>query len=193
MPDAQGASSGSGGFNLGGPIQSAIGIAQTIGGYIQAHRAQKQLEGMVDSYRPNASILDYYNKAINNYSANPYNSAMYRAATQRNQQNFVTAINSAKDRRGALGALPGLVSATNNADLNAVAGATNQQSKSLAQLGSATQVKAAEDFKPFQLKYNLQSQKAQGGNQIMNAGLQNVVGGLQSATDLSTAAKIYGF
>ena len=59
------------------PFAAIPGILQAGGGLIQGifgggarRKAQKELEGMVNNYQPNASIMDYYNKALSKYSSN---------------------------------------------------------------------------------------------------------------------------
>lgn len=173
-------------------LQTIAGIAQTIGGAIQAKRAQRKLGQMVDSYQPNQSIMDYYNKALSRYNANPYNSAMYRLQQQNAGRGLTTGLNALQNRRSALMGLPSLVSSYNDANLRAAAGAEGQQAQALSQLGGATGMKAAEDTRKFDMKYNLLAQKASGGNQIMNAGMQNIFGGLGSASNSYLANQMYG-
>lgn len=173
-------------------LQTAVGIGQAIGGAIGAHRAQRKLEKMVDSYQPNQSIMDYYNKALSRYNANPYDSAMYRMQQQNAGRGLTTGLNSLQDRRSALMGLPSLVSGYNDANLKAAAAAEGQQAQALSQLGGATQMKAAEDSKKFDMKYNLLAQKASGGNQVLNAGMQNIFGGIGNASNMYLANKMYG-
>jgi hypothetical protein len=166
-----------------GIVQGIGGIAQSIFGGGQAKRAQEQLEGMVKAYKPNQSILDYYNKAAQRYNVDPYSSASYRMQSQNAGRNLATGINALQDRRSAMAGVSNLVQASNDANLKAVAQAEQDQARNLSQLGQATAMKAQEDFKPFEMKYNLLSMKAGGGNQIMNAGLSNIFGGLGNVSN----------
>ncbi len=173
-------------------LQTVIGGVQSIVGSRRANKAQKQLEGMVNSYQPNQGILDYYNKALSRYNPDPYNSAMYRMQNQQAGRGLTTGINALQDRRSALMGLPSLVSGYNNANLRAAAGAEQQQGQALSQLGQATGMKANEDARRFDMKYNLIGQKASGGNQLMNAGFQNIFGGIGSAGNMYMANQMYG-
>jgi hypothetical protein len=168
------------------------GAAQAIIGGIKAKKSQRQLEGLVDSYQPNSSILDYYNKALSRYNPNPYSSAMYRMQNQQAGRGLTTGLNSLQDRRSALAGLPSLVSGYNDANLKAAAAAEGQQGQALSQLGNAAQMKANEDSKKFDMKYNLLAAKATGNNQIMNSGLQNMFGGLGTASNMYQANQFYG-
>jgi len=173
-------------------LQTIGGIAQTIIGNKRAKKAEGQLEGMVNSYQPNQSIMDYYNKALSRYNNNPYNSAMYRNTMQTAGRGLTNGINALQNRRSALMGLPSIVSAYNDSGLKAAAQAEGQGAQALSQLGGASQMKAAEDFKPFEMRYNLLSQKASGGNQMMNAGLQNIFGGIGGAGSMYMANSLYG-
>jgi len=127
--------------------------------------------------------MDYYNKALSRYNANPYNSAMYRNATQQAGRGLATGINALQDRRSALAGVSNLVQGYDDAALRAAAGAEQQQGQALGQLGQATGMKAAEDKYKFENKYNLLAMKAGAQNQIANAGLSNIFGGLGAIDD----------
>lgn len=173
-------------------ITTGAGLVQSIVGGIQAHRAQKKLDKLINSYQPNASILDYYNKALAKYNVNPYTSSLYTNAMRGAGRGLTTGISTLNDRRSVLGGINRLVDTYNNASLRASAAAEGQQSQSLSQLGSATQMKAAEDFKPFEMKYNLLASKAGGGKQLVSAGLTNAFGGLSAMNQLALLKQLYG-
>src|SRR5437879_4939078 len=123
--------------------QTALGIGQMI--FSGKHRAEKNLENYANSYQPNSSILDYYNKALQKYSANPYTSQAYQNRTNLINRNLTTGINAAQDRHGALASISGLVQGANDAGANAATSAEAEQRANLSQLGQATGMKAAED------------------------------------------------
>lgn len=173
--------------------------AQAVGGLIQAFsgggkagKAERELEKMIAGYKPNASILDFYNKALSRYSVNPYTSSLFNYQQDQARGATAAGIQALGGRRSTLAGLPRLIQGQNDAMLKAAATAEGQQAQSLGQLGQATQMKAQEDFKPFELKYNLNMLKAGGGNQVMNAGLSNIFGGLQNISNYDTIKKMYG-
>ena len=170
---------------------TAIGLGQAVVGGIKAHKAQTGLENMANNYQPNQSIMDYYNKALSKYSANPYTSAAYQNRTNTIQRNLATGISATQDRHGGLASIGELVQGANDANANAASQAESQQRADLSQLGTATGMKAAEDFKPFEIKYNLLGMKASGANAEEAAGIKNAFGGLQSEADLKLADKMY--
>jgi hypothetical protein len=172
--------------------QAGVGAIQAVGGLIQAKRAEKKLNKLVDNYKPNESIMDYYNKALSRYNANPYTSNMFNMQKQAIDRNVASGVNSLQGRRGAVAGINSLVQSANDGYLKAAATAEGQQAQALGQLGQATGMKAQEQFKPFEMKFNLLSQKAGGGNQIMNAGLGNIFGGASAYNDYKMIDKIYG-
>lgn len=172
--------------------QGVLGIGQGIIGGGKARKAQRQLEGMIDNYNPNESIMDYYSKALNKYNANPYTSNMYNMQTQQAQRNLTSGVNSLQDRRSALAGVGNLVQGANDASLKAAALAERDQAQDLAQLGQATGMKAQEDKYKFEAKYNLLSQKAGAANEIANSGLSNMFGGLAGVHDFGTINKTFG-
>ncbi len=172
--------------------QAAIGGIQAIGGAIQEKRAEKKLEKLANSYKPNESIMDYYNKALSRYNVNPYTSNMYNMQKQNIDRNVSTGLSSLQSRHGGIGGVNSLVQTANDGYLKAAAGAEGQQAQALGQLGQAAGMKTHEQFRPFEMKYNLLSAKAGGGAQIMNSGLSNIFGGVSAINDYKLIDKMYG-
>lgn len=175
-----------------GIAQAVLGAGQALFGGGKARRAQRELEGMVDDYKPNQSIMDYYTKALNKYNANPYQSASYNNIMRNAGRNLTTGISSQQDRRSALASVGNLVQGANDTAERAAARAEADQAQDLAQLGQATAMKDREDKYKFEAKYNLLSQKAGAANAGVNAGISNIFGGLGSIQDYALANKIYG-
>lgn len=162
-----------------GGLQALGGLAQFA--FSGVKKANRRLEKFVNSYKPNASILDYYNKALNNYSANPYTSQSYQNQTNRIGRNLATGISASQDRRGGLANISALVQGSNDAEARAASQAEAAQRQNLGVLGGATRMKAQEDFKPFEMKYNLLAAKAGAAATQKRQGLQNMFGGFSNA------------
>jgi hypothetical protein len=163
-----------------GILQAGGGLLQSIFGGGARRKAQKELQRMVDSYQPNASILDYYNKALSKYSANPYNSQFYQNQSNQIQKNLATGIASSQDRRSGLMNIGKAVQQANNSQAQAGAIAEQQQRQDLGLLGAATGMKAGEDRRKFDMKYNLLAQKAGQSATTENMGYKNIFGGLSN-------------
>jgi hypothetical protein len=175
-----------------GIAQGVLGLGQALIGGGKARRAQKSLETMIDQYKPNESIMDYYNKALSKYNANPYTSQTYQQAMRTGERNLATGLNNLQGRGSALAGVSALVQGANDNSLRAAARAEQMQAQDLAQLGQAAGMKDREDKYKFEAKYNLLSQKAGAANQTANAGISNMFGGLGSIMDYAMVDKIYG-
>jgi len=184
----------------GAIAQAGVGLAQTIGGWIQQRKATKALEKLQSpTYKQNQSILDYYNQALQRYSVSPTDSAMYKRNMKNIDRGVATGINALQDRRSGTAGASSILRAANDARLDTEVAAENEKNNRFGVLGGATQMKAGEDDKafqyneymPFERKYNLLSQKAGGGNQIMNSGISNIFGGLQNWSNMKMLEKMY--
>lgn len=170
---------------IGPLIQGGIGLVQSIFGGSRAHKAQRALENLqTPTYEKSKAIGDYYNKALQRYNINPYQSNMYNQQQRNIQRGMVAGINALQDRRSAIGGISKLVQSQNDASLKAAAAAEGQQAQAFGQLGQAAGMQAGEDRQafninkmlPYEKQYSLLAQKAAGGNQTMNAGIQNLFG-----------------
>lgn len=166
-----------------GIAQGAMGLAQTIIGGSQSRKARRELESLPNpTTTSSASISDYYNRA----SVNPYESAMYKMQQQNINRGVAGGLSALQDRRSALAGVSSLVRGQNDALLRAGSQAEQQQ---WGRLADATRLKYSDDQRvfninqmlPWQQKVSMLSSKAAGGNQIMNSGLQNLFGGMNSA------------
>jgi len=185
-----------------GGATAAIGGIQSIIGGSKARKARRELEGLqTPQYEKSRSITDYYNQALGRYQQSPYQSNLYKMQAQNIARGTAQGIAGLQDRRSALAGIPALVQGQNDAYLKAAAAAEQQQSQNFAQLGSASQAMAGEERQafninkmlPYQRKADLLGQKAAGYTQLMNAGLQNVYGGLTGATMGATyGSKLFG-
>ena len=162
--------------------QAALGLGQML--FSGKKKNEKALLNYVNSYKPNASIMDYYNKALSRYDANAYNSQAYKTQTNTIGRNLATGIGAAQTRRGGLSSLGTLVQGANDASQRAVVNAENQQAQQLSQLGQATGMKAAEDRRKFDMIYNLKAQKAGQSAGVFNSGISNLFGGLSNGASI---------
>lgn len=175
-----------------GIAQGVLGLGQAIFGGGKAKKAQKKMEGMIDSYKPNQGIMDYYNKALSRYNSNPYQSTTYQTQAQNAGRTTASGINALQGRRSAVGGISRLAGIQNDAMLKAGMGAEAEQGQRLSQLAQATAMKVPEDKYKFEAKYNLLSSKAGAANQTANAGISNIFGGLGTVADTMNIDKMYG-
>ncbi len=85
---------------VAGGLQTLVGLGQTIFGGGKARRTQRDLENYANSFQPNQSIMDYYNKSLAKYNANPYNSQQYQQQNNRINSNLATGIGALQNLLG---------------------------------------------------------------------------------------------
>ena len=173
-----------------GATQFGIGALQSLIGGNKQKKAQEALENLqTPTYNANSSILDYYNKALQRYNTNPYQSQQYQYGIQEGNRNQAAGVNALQGRNSAVGGISRLIALSNNNALQTGISAENEQNQRFGQLGGATQMKSADDqygfqinkLMPYQKQLDLLTAKAGGGGQVLNAGLSNIFGGLSGA------------
>jgi len=169
--------------------QAALGVGQML--FSHPKREQTKLENIAKGYQPNASIMDYYNKALAKYSPNAYESAAYREGQTRIGSNLATGISATQNRGAGVGAVGSLVAGANRASLGNIANAENINSAALGRLGQASVMKAGEDKYKFEMLANLYGAKATGGANIMNAGLTNIGNAANSYSQMQMIQNAY--
>ncbi len=159
-------------------VAAAVGVGSLAYGIIKdskAKKAQKQMQAKAAAQKPNESITDYYQKALQRYNQDPYQSQLYKNAQQTSQQNLATGINALQDRRSAVAGVSNLVAGQNEAMRRAAVTAEGMKDQNLNRLGQASGIKTQEDRYPFELQYNLLGMQAGGYNQAANAGYQGAL------------------
>jgi hypothetical protein len=168
--------------------------AQAVGGGLQAlFSGRKKRENELNQfakqsplYTPNKSIQDYYQQALNRYNENPYQSQQYQIGAKNIQRATAQGLGAMQDRRGGIGGASRLAEAQMSGMQNLGANAEAQRNARFGQYGQASQAKAGEDYRAFDINqmtpYNRQLQlkqmAAQAANSRFNAGLQTMSSGL---------------
>jgi hypothetical protein len=181
--------------------------AQAVGGGLQAllsgrKKRERELNDFAKQsplYTPNKSIQDYYQQALNRYSENPYQSQQYQIGAKNIQRATAQGLGAMQDRRGGIGGASRLAEAQMGGMQNLGANAEAQRNARFGQFGQASQAKAAEDYRAFDINqmtpYNRQLQlkqmAAQAANSRFNAGLGMVGQGLGNLTQVGIADKAY--
>ena len=148
-------------ITLGIPAAGALisGVSSLVAAS-KRNKAEKDLENFAKTDKPNQSILDFYNKAYNQYNPNAYQSAEYNAQMRNILGNQATSIGALQDRRSALAGIPSIMQGTNTASQRAAAAAEAAQRANLSMLGQASGAKAREEQRVFGNIFNLKAQKA---------------------------------
>ena len=166
-----------------GAIQAATSGASARERELESYAKRSPL------YKGSKSIDDYYQQALNRYSENPYQSQQYQLGAMNAQRATAQGIGALQDRRSAIGGIGRLALGQSTAMQNLGAQAEAQRNARFGQLGGATQMKTAEDYKKFDINqmtpYNrmlqLKQYKAQAANERRNAGMQMISGAASNA------------
>lgn len=135
-------------------------LGKSLASGVQAKNLEEKTKSEFRQLKPNASILDYYNKAYNQYNANPYQSQFYNQQMKNVNRSAATALNAAQQRRGGLAVIPSITQSMNDASQKAAAGAESIGSQNLARLGQAAGAKASEENRIKGLQLGLLQQEA---------------------------------
>lgn len=176
-----------------GGVSLLTGGIQALGGHKKAKNAEREIENLKSpTYTPNSSILDYYNKALQRYNTNPYQSQQYQYGIQQGNRNTAAGVNALQDRGSAVGGISRLIALQNENALRQGMSAEQEQNQRFGQLGGATQMKASDDqygfninqLMPYQQKLQLLGMKAGAGANQENQGLTNIFNGLGNAASI---------
>lgn len=174
------------------PVSAASAGTQFLAGALQTifsgkKKAERNLENYANSYNPNSSIMDAYNKALQRYSSNPYQSQFYQNANNNIQRNLATGIDATTSRRGGLATIGALTQGADDAAARAGVTAENMQGQQLGQLTNAARLAANEQEKKYDMIFNLKALKASAANQQQAAGEQNMFQAIGNAGNLYNA------
>ena len=186
------------------PLLAALSLGHAaLGAFQSATSGRKKAERDFESFakqRPlaksSASLDNYYQQAVNRYNENPYQSQQYQVGAMNAQKATAQGIGALQDRRSAIGGIGRLALGQNAAMQNLGVQAEAQRNARFGQLGSATQMKTAQDrylydvneATPFNTMLGIKQMKSQAANERFNAGL-SMIGGAASNYMLGS---IYG-
>lgn len=179
------------------PIIPLITAAMSLGSSAVAKRKAKQAEKEAElsingapKYKPNQSILSYYDTALNRFNTSPTDTAQYKYDKGTIKQSTVQALSSLNKLRS--GNVANIIQGQNNSLLKAAMNAENRKAQEFNVLGSAAQMKAGQDAKafqqnelyPFEAKYNLLTMKAAGQRAAQRQNTQNAYQNASAAASI---------
>ena len=176
------------------PLIPLITAAMSLGSAAVAKRKAKQAEkeaetmlGGAPKYRPNQSILNYYDEALRRYNVAPTDTSQYKMDKQNIKQGTVQGLSSLNKLRS--GDVSNLIQGQNTSLLRAAANAENRKAQEFNVLGQAAGIKAGQEAKafqqnelyPFEGKYNLMTMKAAGERASQRQATKNLYDNLLAA------------
>lgn len=177
------------------------GAYDVISGAQKQSAAQKRLDEQARNspiYKPDTSINQYYQEALNRYTENPRQSAYYQQAVKDANRTAASGISALQDRRSAIGGISRLGQMQNDALSRANVQAENYKQQQFNQLAGATNMKSGDyqrqfdynQMTPYNRQLQLEQMKAQAAGEQYNAGNQMIGQGLNN---LGTFAAAGGF
>jgi len=196
-------------FAIAGSTALAIGLtaagvqaaASGISAY-QSNQARMDANGALEAaarnsplYKPNKTIQEYYQSALNRYNENPYQSQQYKLGAMNAQRATAQGLGALQDRRSAIGGISRLEAGQNAALQNLGAQAEAQRNARFGQLGGAAQMKAGEEYKAFDINkltpYNrdlqLKQMQLQAANERYANDVSNTFGALGNMASIGMA------
>jgi hypothetical protein len=187
------------------PIGAALAVGQGLYGLYNAIKSgqeakdyQAKMERMARSSpvrQANPELANYYGEALNRYRENPFTTPYYTESIKQANRAAANAIGAMQSRGAAIGSIGRINQGLMDASNRGVMGAIQNKNTQFSQLGSATQMKKAEEDQMFDINqmtpYNrmlqLQQLKTQAANDRYNAGLSMVAQGVGNLGQLSIA------
>jgi len=177
-------------------IAAAASLYSTARSASRAKKAESGLEESLKNtpqYKPNQSILNYYDEALRKYNVNPSDTREYKLAQQGIKQGTVQGLRYLQDRRSGLAGVPSLIAGQNNSLLKAAVTAEQRKDMELNRVGQAASMKAGEQSKafqqnemyPFEAKYNLLAMKASGERANQRQAMSNLYSNASAAVALA--------
>ena len=174
-------------------ITTALSLLSSANQKKKAKQAEKEAEDKLDStpkYKPNQSILNYYDSALRRFNTSPTDTAQYKSDKQNIRQGTTQALSSLNKLRS--GDVANIIQGQNNSLLKAAVNAENRKAQEFNVLGQAAQMKAGQDAKafqqnelyPFEAKYNLLTMKAAGHRANQRQATQNAYNNASAAASI---------
>lgn len=172
-------------------LGTAFGIYQGVKNQNAANEQQARLDKLSKNspiYKPDKSIHDYYQQALNRYNENPFTSATYVENLKQANRSGANAISAMQGRGGAVGTIGRINQGVMDAKGRAIANAMQNKSNDFNQLASATNMKGGQMAKafdinqltPYQTRLGLTGQQLAASNEQAGAGWQNAAAGISN-------------
>ena len=179
-------------------VTAATGVYTAISADTKQKKAQRKLDELAKNsplYKADKSIDDYYQKALNRFNENPYQSQQYQMGAMNARRATAQGLGALQDRRSAIGGISRLQAGQNYAMQNLGAQAEGQRNQRFNQFGNATQMKSGEyqrefDFNkmtPYNRRLQLEQMKGAAAGEQFNAGLQMIGQGANAGATIAAA------
>lgn len=181
-------------------VQTGIGALQSASASKKRKDAISRLEKLATNSplrQESKSLNEYYQESLNRYKENPFTTPYYLENMKQSERAAVQSLGALQKRGAAIGGISRINSILADAKNRGVAGAMQNKNAQFSQLGTATQMKGAEErelfdinkMTPYNRKLQLQQMAAEGYASDKAAYDQAVQSGIGN---LATAAMYKG-
>ena len=172
-------------------LGTAYGIYQGINSQNKADQAQARIDKLAKNspiYKPDKSIQDYYQQALNRYNENPFQSAGYVESLKQANRTAANVLKAGQSRGAAIGMAPRIDQMIQDQKDRAISGAVQNKSSQFSQLGSATNMKGSQTAKafdinqltPYNTRLGLDQMQMAASNEQVGTGLQAAISGVSN-------------
>lgn len=181
-------------------VQTGIGALQSASAAKKRNAAISRLEQMAANsplQKQSKTLNDYYQESLNRYRENPFTTPYYLENLKQSERAATQALGALQTRGAAIGGASRINRILADAKNRGVAGAMQNKNVQFGQLGSATQMKRAEErelfdinkMTPYNRRLQLQQMQAEGYTSDKAAYDQAIQSGIGN---LATAAMYKG-
>ena len=172
-------------------LGTAFGIYQGINANNRADEAQARIDKLAKNspiYKPDKSIQDYYQQALNRYNENPFQSAGYVESLKQANRTAANVLKAGQSRGAAIGMAPRIDQMVQDQKDRAISGAVQNKSAQFSQLGSATNMKGGQTAKafdinqltPYNTRLGLDQMQLSAANEQFGGGVQTAISGISN-------------
>ena len=169
-------------------VSTGFGIYQGLKQEKKADAAQARLDKLAKNspvYKPDKSIHDYYQLALNRYNENPFQSAQYAETIKQANRTAANILKAGQSRGAAIGMASKLDQMVQDQKERAIAGALQNKNTQFSQLGNATNLQGNQTAKafdinaltPYKTQLGLNEQEMSAGNEAAAYGWQGALSG----------------
>lgn len=181
-------------------LSAGYGIYQGISNQNKAEKAQSRLDKLAANspiYKPDKSIHDYYQQALNRYNENPFQSAGYAESLKQANRTAANVLKSSQSRGAAIGIAPKINQMVQDQKDRAIANAIQNKNNQFSQLGGATNMQGNQTAKafdinqltPYKTRFGLNEMQSSAANEQSAYGFGNAVKGISNIATIGAAGK----
>jgi hypothetical protein len=176
-------------------LGTGFGIYQGINNQSRADKAQTRIDKLAANspiYKPDKSIHDYYQLALNRYNENPFQSAGYAESIKQANRTAANTLKAGQSRGAAIGMASKINQMVQDQKDRAIGGAIQNKNSQFSQLGGATNMQGSQTAKafdinqmtPYKTRLGVDQMQMASANEQAGVGFQNAAVGVSNIAAL---------